>query len=302
MNFSTLEFDYNYFGQVPHTTGRQGQSLMGVTIHHMAGNLTDQQCINTWVANNTSAHYAVSGTHVAQFVDDADTSYACGNWDANCRTISIEHANDHIGNPWTVSTATLDTGAHLTAAILHHYGLGAPEWLVNVFPHSHWSATACPGELAGSQRDAFMSAAQNYYAQMCGGDAPSSKPTGYSLAVDGVQGYYTNLALQEFLRTQYNRSGELCYGTGYALDGVFGSGTVLAWQEFLRSKGFYGSGLAMDGDFGYYTKLAAQEWLRTEKNLDGELCYGKGYALDGVWGYGSVKALQEFLRAAGFYN
>lgn len=131
----------------------------------------------------------------------------------------------------------------------------------------------------------------------------ASKPTKkYSLKIDGVQGRYTNLALQEFLRSQRNWKGELCYGTGFALDGVFGSGTVLAWQEYLRTKGFYGSGLRLDGDFGYYTKLAAQEWLRTEKNLDGELCYGKGYKLDGVWGEGSVLALQECLRAKGFYN
>lgn len=132
---------------------------------------------------------------------------------------------------------------------------------------------------------------------------PASKPAKkYSLKIDGVQGHYTNLALQEFLRTQKNWRGELCYGTGFALDGVFGSGTVLAWQEYLRTKGFYGSGLRLDGDFGYYTKLAAQEWLRTEKNLAGGLCYGKGYKLDGVWGEGSVLALQECLRAKGFYN
>lgn len=132
---------------------------------------------------------------------------------------------------------------------------------------------------------------------------PAKEPEkSYSLKIDGVFGYYTKLALQEFLRTQKNWRGELCYGTGFALDGVFGSGTVLAWQEYLRTKGFYGSGLALDGDFGHYTKLAAQEWLRTERNLSGELCYGKGYKLDGVWGEGSVLALQECLRAKGFYN
>lgn len=124
----------------------------------------------------------------------------------------------------------------------------------------------------------------------------------YSLAIDGIPGKYTWQALQEFLRTQKNSKGELCYGTGLAIDGIPGYWTYLAWQEFLRAKGFYGSGLALDGDYAYYTKLAAQEWLRTEKNLAGELCYGLGFALDGVDGKGFYTALQECLRAKGFYN
>lgn len=131
---------------------------------------------------------------------------------------------------------------------------------------------------------------------------PSTSDDKYSLKIDGIPGKYTYQALQEFLRTQKNSKGELCYGTGLNIDGVPGYWTYLAWQEFLRAKGFYGDGLALDGIYGYYTKLAAQEWLRTEKNLDGELCYGLGYALDGVDGVGFYTALQECLRAKGFYN
>ena len=62
----------------------------------------------------------------------------------NTHTISIEHANNN-SNPWTVFPAALESGAHLVAALCLYYILGRPQWLVNVFPHRYWSATACPG-------------------------------------------------------------------------------------------------------------------------------------------------------------
>ncbi|NPD33074.1 N-acetylmuramoyl-L-alanine amidase, partial [Eggerthellaceae bacterium zg-997] len=96
----------------------------------------------------------------------------CGNAWANRNTISIEHANDGR-DPWTVGPQALDAGAHLTAAICLRYGLGRPEWMGNVFPHSHWSSTQCPGELAGGQRDEYMRRARAWYDHMTeGAEAP----------------------------------------------------------------------------------------------------------------------------------
>ena len=46
----------------------------------------------------------------------------------------------------SITEATLDNGAHLTAALCHLYGLGRPQWLKNVFPHNHFAATSCPGQ------------------------------------------------------------------------------------------------------------------------------------------------------------
>ncbi len=153
------------------TSGRQGRGITGVTVHHMAGDLTVGQCFDLWSRSGTSAHYAVQadGT-IGQLVDDADTAWACGDWEANLATISVEHANDRFG-PWTVGAKALDAGAHLVAALCRYYGLGRPRWLVNVFPHRHWSATACPGELYGSQKDGYMSRCQEWYDYMTGAGA-----------------------------------------------------------------------------------------------------------------------------------
>lgn len=45
--------------------------------------------------------------------------------------------------------------------------------MVNVFPHNHWSATACPGEIAGSQNAEYMTRAKKWYRAMTGGTEPA---------------------------------------------------------------------------------------------------------------------------------
>ena len=159
-----------------YTPGRNG-SIKAVTIHHMGGNLSIDGCYSTWQTREASAHYAVQadGT-IGQLVNDWDTAWACANAWANSNTISIEHANNQFG-PWTVNDTVLDQGAHLVAAICRKYGLGRPEWLVNVFPHSHWSATDCPGELQRSQNAEYMARAQAWYDGMGGGAAPYPAPS-----------------------------------------------------------------------------------------------------------------------------
>jgi len=120
--------------------------IKGVTIHHMAGDLNAAQCNSIWAANGCSAHYSVDRNgYIVQHVNDTDRAYACGDsigtGGGNDTTISIEHANSARG-PWTVHEAAIESGAHLVAALCLYYGLGRPAWMVNVFPHKHWSSTA----------------------------------------------------------------------------------------------------------------------------------------------------------------
>lgn len=147
-----------------------------VTLHHMAGDLDAAQCDATWRRSGTSAHYSVDRDgRVVRHVADMDRAWACGDGvgcrsGGNDRSISIEHANSGA-NPWTVHAAAVESGARLTAALCLRHGLGRPQWMVNVFPHSHWSATACPGELAGSQNAAYMRRAGEWYDSMAAGAA-----------------------------------------------------------------------------------------------------------------------------------
>lgn len=151
--------------------------IAGITVHHMAGDLDADACNRVWRGAGTSAHYSVDKNgHIVQHVNDTDRAWACGDGvdcgsGGNDKTISIEHANNQRG-PWTVYPEALEAGAHLVAALCRYYGLGRPEWGVNVWPHKHWSATSCPGELYGSQKDEYIQRAQAWYDAMEGGTEP----------------------------------------------------------------------------------------------------------------------------------
>lgn len=166
--------EYKYLGK-NYTPGRP-YGMIGVTIHHMAGDLDADGCNNVWRNREASAHYSVDRNgYIVQHVDDTDRAWACGDGIAtrggNDMTISIEHANNARG-PWTVYPAAIESGAHLVAALCRYYGFGRPEWMVNVFPHKYWSSTTCPGELAGSQNAEYMAEAQAYYDEMTGSGHP----------------------------------------------------------------------------------------------------------------------------------
>lgn len=176
MDFRNLRADVELYISKHFTPGRCGRRIEFVGIHHTAAvGLTVRGCYGVWQARPASAHYLVQSDGViGQLVRDRDTAWALGDFDANCRSVNIEHA-DNGANPWTVSEACLDSGAHLVAALCHAYGLGRPVWGRNVRPHKAFAATACPGELAGSQRDAYMARAQHYYDLMAAGSAADTE-------------------------------------------------------------------------------------------------------------------------------
>lgn len=176
MDFRNLRADVELYISKHFTPGRCGCRIEFVGIHHTAAvGLTVRGCYGVWQTRPASAHYLVQSDGViGQLVRDRDTAWALGDFDANCRSVNIEHANNGA-NPWTVSEACLDSGAHLVAALCHAYGLGRPVWGRNVRPHKAFAATACPGELAGSQRDAYTARAQYYYDLMEAGDAADTE-------------------------------------------------------------------------------------------------------------------------------
>lgn len=188
--------------------------IKSVTWHHMAGDLDADGCNRVWEKSGAAAHYSCDRNGwIVQHVHDMDRAYACGDGvgrgsAGNDKSVSIEVANDAAG-PWTVHERALEACARLTAALCRFYGLGRPEWMVNVFPHRHYSATACPGELAGSQNAHAMERAQHWYDEMTGSaphepqapaqPQPAPQPSG--IAVDGLWGDGTTRALQRHFGT-----------------------------------------------------------------------------------------------------
>ena len=150
-SWENLEADENLILATHMTKGRQGCKVDKIVLHHNGGNLTGKDCWNVWQTREASAHYqAAADGRITQLVWDTDTAWHSGDWNANLTSIGVEHA-DISADPWMLSEATLDNGAHLVAALCKHYGLGRPQWRVNVFPHSDFTSTACPASIAGAQ-------------------------------------------------------------------------------------------------------------------------------------------------------
>lgn len=194
-SWENLEADENLILSTHMTKGRQGCKVDKIVVHHNAGNLTARQIYDVWQTREASAHYqvAVDG-RVSQHVWDTDTAWHTGDWASNLTSIGVEHA-DISTDPWSISEATLDNGAHLVAALCKRYGLGRPQWRVNVFPHSDFTSTSCPASLAGAQNADYMARAQAWYDRMTGAPTPTPavQPTQSataSSAANVLQGTY----------------------------------------------------------------------------------------------------------------
>lgn len=177
-NWNTLEADEDLLMNKHYTPGRAGKSINKIVLHHNAGRLSIKDCWNVWQTRQASAHYQIDvNGRIGQLVWDRDTAWHAGNWEANCTSIGIEHANNHVGDPWTISDATLDNGAHLVAALCRYYKLGRPTWGRNVFGHKNFASTACPGEIAGTQNSRYLERAQYWYDHMTANTStPAVKP------------------------------------------------------------------------------------------------------------------------------
>lgn len=172
-DWNRLIADEQYWMTKHYTPGRSDR-LRGIVLHHNAAQLSLRGCFDVWQTREASAHYQVDvNGRIGQYVRDSDTAWA--SLSANPYTIAIEHANNSFAPSWTISDATLDNGAHLVAALCHRYGFGQPTWGVNVFPHSRFGDTACPGAIAGVQREAYMKRAKYWYGVMSGSVSDGEK-------------------------------------------------------------------------------------------------------------------------------
>lgn len=219
-SWENLEADENLILSTHMTKGRQGCKVDKIVVHHNAGNLTARQIYDVWQTREASAHYQVAvGGRVSQHVWDTDTAWHSGDWNANLTSIGVEHA-DISSSPWMLSEATLDNGAHLVAALCKRYGLGRPQWRVNVFPHSDFTSTSCPASLAGDQNAAYMARAQAWYDKMTGTASapPTVQPAESSANV--LQGAYRVAVDKLNVRDQPSLSGNVVatYSSGQTVN------------------------------------------------------------------------------------
>ena len=131
-------------GTEKYSSGRQGNDWQCLVIH--TTQIPTLEGVDEVFADAdgraASAHYAVCGTEVHQYVRLEDTAWAVGNWNWNTRTVSIEHVGTSDVPP---TYETLDTSAKLMASLAHSKGWTSLVMGRNVDVHrSFYEDTECP--------------------------------------------------------------------------------------------------------------------------------------------------------------
>lgn len=139
----------------PMHSGKRTDGVSKITIHHMAANLTVEQCGKVFKTKEASTNYGIgSDGRVALYVDEENRSWASANeWNDN-RAITIEVANDVVGGNWHVSDIAYDKLIELCADICTRYNI-TPSYdgtkNGSFTEHRMFMATACPGEYLHSK-------------------------------------------------------------------------------------------------------------------------------------------------------
>lgn len=155
------------------TYGRSGRKIEAVTIHHMAGKLTAEQCgrIFQQVGRYGSSHYGIGyNGEIASYVDEENTAWTNSNWDSNCKSVTIETSNSEMGGSWPVSDASLNALIKLVADIAKRNGLGTLVPGQNLTWHSMFADTTCPGDYLRSKMQYIADEANKL-------NAPTPEPT-----------------------------------------------------------------------------------------------------------------------------
>lgn len=174
-----------------YTVGRSGRKIEAITIHHMAGVLTAEQCgaIFQQAGRGGSSHYGIGNDgKIGQYVDESNTAWTNSNWDSNCKSVTIETSNCENGGQWKVSDKALNSLIKLVADIGKRNNLGTLVKGKNVTWHSMYASTSCPGSYLLSKMDYIVSEANKLNTSK-----PTTTTTGRKVGdVVQINGVYTS--------------------------------------------------------------------------------------------------------------
>ena len=135
----------------PNKSSPRVYPITKITIHHMAGQLSVEQCGKIFQSRQASSNYGI-GTdgRVGMYVPESDRSWCSCSYDNDNRAITIECANDGGSPDWHVSDLVLNKLIDLCVDICQRNGI--PKLIYtgdssgNLTRHNMFWATACPGE------------------------------------------------------------------------------------------------------------------------------------------------------------
>lgn len=158
-----------------YTKGRS-KKISEITIHHMAGVLTAEQCgkIFQKKGRNGSSHYGIGNDgKIGNYVDESNTAWTNSNWASNCRAVTIETSNNKTGGDWTVSDKALNSLIKLVADIAKRNNIKLIKGKTLTW-HSMYAKTTCPGNYLRSKIDYIIKEANKINETS---SKPATKPT-----------------------------------------------------------------------------------------------------------------------------
>ena len=136
----------------PNSTNPRGAAIKKITIHHMAANLTVEECGNQFASaeRKASSNYGIgSDGRVGMYVEEKNRAWSSANKDNDEQAVTIEVANDEIGGNWHVSDKALAKLIELCADICKRNGIKKLDFTGNktgnLTMHKWFVATTCPG-------------------------------------------------------------------------------------------------------------------------------------------------------------
>lgn len=281
----------NYTKLSPNCSSRNGARICKITPHHMAGNLTIEQCAEVFQnsSRQASANYGIgSDGRIGCYVDENDRSWASANYDNDRQAITIEVANDEIGGNWHVSDKALESLINLCVDICKRYNF---KLIYDETPngsltrHNMFVNTTCPGPYLQSK---FPYIAEEVNKRLEG--QSTSTPT-----TSTTSGYEIIKYIQNKLNARYNAS--------LNVDGIFGPLTKKAMVKGLQIElnTQCGARLNIDGIFGSLTKSACPNVKQGMRGNITWLIQARLYTLgfntngvDGIYGSGTKNAVAKY--------
>ena len=142
----------DYVKRSPNHSGLRTHKIDRITIHHMAGVLSVEQCgsIFASAARQASSNYGIdSNGRVGLYVDEKNRSWASSSWDNDQRAVTIEVSNSATGGQWPVSDKALSKLIDLCVDICKRNNIRKLNYTGsttgNLTLHCWFAATACPG-------------------------------------------------------------------------------------------------------------------------------------------------------------
>lgn len=132
--------------------GKRPGKITGVTIHHMAGDMTIESCMNyhKTCGKSVSANYYIgSDGRIGQAVSESKGAWTSSNKANDMAKVTIEVANCTTDSSWRISDAAYNSLVALVADICRRNGIAAVDYTGNksgvITEHRMFASTLCPG-------------------------------------------------------------------------------------------------------------------------------------------------------------